>query len=384
MDIAAVIVAAGRGLRAGGPVAKQWQTLAGRPVLAHALAAFASHPAVARTVVVIAAEDCERARALLPAGPLVVAGGATRAASVRAALEVLAAAARPPDAVLVHDGARPLVGAALIARVAAALRDAPAAAPAVAVTDALWQGAGGRVTGTLAREGLFRAQTPQGFRFAPILAAHRTHAGPADDDVAVARAAGLDVAIVEGEEDNLKITGPGDLARAAAILVARGEGAMEVRTGTGFDVHRFGPGDSVTLCGVAIPFAKGLEGHSDADAGLHALADAIYGALAEGDIGHHFPPTDPAWKGAASSRFLAHAGGLARARGFRIANVDVTLLCERPRIAPHAAAMRAAIAAALGIEVGRVGLKATTTEGLGFTGREEGIAAMAAATLVAP
>ncbi|MCL4187274.1 MAG: bifunctional 2-C-methyl-D-erythritol 4-phosphate cytidylyltransferase/2-C-methyl-D-erythritol 2,4-cyclodiphosphate synthase [Rhodobacteraceae bacterium] len=384
MDIAAVIVAAGRGTRAGGPVAKQWQPLAGRAVAAHALAAFAGHPAVGRVVVAVAPQDRELAAGLLPAGTALVEGGATRTETVRAALEALARDPAPPAAVLIHDGARPLVGPALIGRVCTALAEGSAAAPGLAVTDALWRGAGGRVAAAVEREGLWRAQTPQGFRYEAILAAYRAHPGPAADDVEVARAAGLDVAIVEGEEDNLKITRPQDFARAAAILAARGERAMEVRCGTGFDVHRFGPGERVWLCGVAIPFDRGLEGHSDADVGLHALADAIYGALAEGDIGRHFPPTEPVWKGAASARFLAHAGGLARARGFRIANVDVTLLCERPRIAPHAAAMREAVAAALGIAVGQVSVKATTTERLGFTGREEGIAAMAAATLVAP
>lgn len=382
-ETAAIIVAAGRGIRAGGALPKQWQPLAGRPVLARTLAAFRAAPGIGRIVLVLHPEDRARAAPLLGEGILPVDGGASRADSVRAALEALAPA--PPARVLIHDGARPLVSPALIARVSAALEEAPAAAPALPVTDALWRGAGGRVAAVVPREGLWRAQTPQGFRFGPILAAHRAAAGrAAADDVEVARAAGLDVAIVEGEEENLKITLPGDLARAEAILAAREGRAMDIRTGHGVDVHRFGPGDGVWLCGVRIPFERGLEGHSDADVGIHALCDAIYGALAEGDIGRHFPPSDPAWAGASSARFLEHAAARAAARGFRILNADVTLLCERPRIGPHAAAMRAALAGILGIGEDRVSVKATTTERLGFTGREEGIAALATATLVAP
>lgn len=382
-ETAAIIVAAGRGIRAGGALPKQWQPLAGRPVLARTLAAFRAAPGIGRIVLVLHPDDRARAAPLLGEGILPVDGGASRADSVRAALEALAHA--PPARVLIHDGARPLVSPALIARVSAALEEAPAAAPALPVTDALWRGAEGRVAAVVPREGLWRAQTPQGFRFGPILAAHRAAAGrAAADDVEVARAAGLDVAIVEGEEENLKITLPGDLARAEAILAAREGRAMDIRTGHGVDVHRFGPGDGVWLCGVRIPFERGLEGHSDADVGIHALCDAIYGALAEGDIGRHFPPSDPAWAGAPSARFLEHAAARAAARGFRILHADVTLLCERPRIGPHAAAMRAALAGILGIGEDRVSVKATTTERLGFTGREEGIAALATATLVAP
>jgi len=281
--------------------------------------------------------------------------------------------------VLIHDGARPLVSGRVIARVLAALDGAPAAAPALAVTDALWTGVQGRVSGTQDRSGLYRAQTPQGFHFDAILAAHRAHAGSAADDVEVARGAGLDVAIVEGEEDNLKLTFPGDFARAETILKGRG---MDIRLGNGYDVHAFCEGDHVWLCGVKVPHGKGLLGHSDADVGMHALTDAIYGALAEGDIGRHFPPTDPQWKGAASHIFLRHAADLARSRGFQISNCDVTLICERPKIGPHAAAMQAALAEIMGIEVGRVSVKATTSERLGFTGREEGIASIVTATLV--
>lgn len=372
MNIAVVIVAAGRGTRAGGDLPKQWQELAGRPVLAHALAAFAPLPCI----VAIHPDDLARAEAALPNVEL-VAGGETRAASVRAALEALAG--RGVTRVLIHDGARPFASKALIARVLGALDDHPGAAPALAVTDALWTGTAGLVTGTRDRAGLFRAQTPQGFRFDAILAAHRAHPGGAADDVEVARFVGLDVAIVEGEEENLKLTFPGDFARGEAILRGR---AMDVRLGNGYDVHAFTEGDHVWLCGVRVPHGRALLGHSDADVGMHALTDAIYGALAEGDIGRHFPPSDPQWKGAESRTFLRHAADLARVRGYRIANCDVTLVCERPKVGPHAEAMRAALALILGVEVDRVSVKATTSERLGFTGREEGIAALATATLV--
>jgi 2-C-methyl-D-erythritol 4-phosphate cytidylyltransferase / 2-C-methyl-D-erythritol 2,4-cyclodiphosphate synthase len=372
--VAAIIVAAGRGTRAGGDLPKQWQILAGRPVVAHAIDAFRCH--AQRLVLVIHPEDRPRAAAL-GADVLLVEGGETRDQSVRNALEALAGDGITH--VLIHDGARPLVPEAVIARVLAALETHPGAAPALAVTDALWRGAAGLVAGTQDRSGLWRAQTPQGFHFAAILAAHRAYPGQAADDVEVARAAGLDVAIVEGNEANLKLTFPGDFARAEAILKGRD---MDVRLGNGYDVHAFTAGDHVWLCGVAVPHDKALLGHSDADVGMHALTDAIYGALAEGDIGRHFPPSDPQWKGAASHIFLRHAAELMRARGYALGNCDVTLVCERPKIGPHAAAMQAALADIMGVEVGRVSVKATTSERLGFTGREEGIAALATACLV--
>ncbi len=372
MTTAAIILAAGRGTRAGGDLPKQWQALAGRPVVAHALAAFAGMP----RILVIHPDDRARAAAVAE-GVQLVEGGTTRDASVRNALEALAG--QGVSRVLIHDGARPLVSAAVIGRVLAGLDDHPAAAPALVVSDALWTGVQGLVTGTRDRTGLYRAQTPQGFHFDAILDAHRRHGGGAADDVEVARAAGLDVAIVEGEEDNLKLTFPGDFARAEAILKGRG---MDIRLGNGFDVHAFCEGDHVWLCGVKVPHSRGLLGHSDADVGMHALTDAIYGALADGDIGRHFPPSDPQWKGAESHIFLRHAAELARARGFAISNCDVTLICERPKIGPHAEAMRAALAAIMTVEVGRISVKATTSERLGFTGREEGIAAIATATLV--
>ena len=375
MTTAAIIVAAGRGLRAGAGLPKQWRPLAGRPVVAHALAAFAG---MAR-VLVIHPDDRALAESVAD-GALIVEGGATRAASVRAALEALAGSG--VTKVLIHDAARPSASPELIARVVAALDHAQGAAPALPVTDALWTGADGRVTGTRDRNGLFRAQTPQGFAFDAILAAHRAHAGEAADDVEVARAAGIDVVMVTGDEANQKLTFPGDFIRAEQALRMTGA-RMDVRMGNGYDVHAFCAGDGVWLCGIKVPHHKALLGHSDADVGMHALTDAIYGALAEGDIGQHFPPSDPQWKGADSQIFLKHAADLARARGFTITSADVTLVCERPKIGPHAVAMRQALAAIMGVDVTRVSVKATTSERLGFTGREEGIAALATAVLVA-
>jgi 2-C-methyl-D-erythritol 4-phosphate cytidylyltransferase / 2-C-methyl-D-erythritol 2,4-cyclodiphosphate synthase len=372
MDTAVIIVAAGRGSRMGGAAPKQWQILAGEPVLAHTLRAFAGLP----IVLVIHPEDEHRALALAPNVRLIH-GGATRDASVVAGL--LALEGTGVTRVLIHDGARPLVSPDLIQRLIAALDTHVGAAPALAVSDALWRGADGLVVGTVDRTALYRAQTPQAFRFAPIRAAHRAHSGGALDDVEVARAAGLDVAIIEGEETNLKLTYPGDFARAEAALKGR---TMDLRMGNGYDVHAFCEGDHVWLCGVRVPHGRGLLGHSDADVGMHALTDAIYGALAEGDIGRHFPPSDPQWKGAASHIFLSHAVKLATERGYRLGNCDVTLVCERPKIGPHALAMQAELARIMGVEAGRVSVKATTSERLGFTGREEGIAALATATLV--
>ncbi len=377
MTTAAIIVAAGRGMRAGGGTPKQWQPLAGRRVADWTIDAFRMLPGVARIVLVLSPEDRAAWEEFADGDLILAEGGATRDQSVRNGLEAI-------DnmgiiRVLIHDVARPLVDAATIHRVLEALETHPGAAPALAVTDALWTGAGGLVTGTRDRTGLYAAQTPQGFRYDAILAAHRAHKGGAADDVEVARAAGLDVAIVEGHPDNIKITLPGDFARAGRIL----RGKMDIRLGNGYDVHRFGPGDHVTLCGVKLPFDRGLDGHSDADVGMHAVTDAIYGALAQGDIGRHFPPSDPQWKGAASEIFLRHAVELAASMGYRIANADCTLVCEFPKIGPHAAAMQAEMARIMGIEPSRVSVKATTSEQLGFTGRGEGIAALATAALVA-
>ena len=375
MTTAVIIVAAGRGSRAGGALPKQWQALAGQSVLARTVAAFAG---IGRILVVLHPDDMARGLNEFGGAVTLIAGGETRSDSVRNALEALQGAGI--TRVLIHDGARPLVPREVIDRVLAALERAVAAAPALPVSDALWRGAEGRVLGAEPREGLWRAQTPQGFAYDAILAAHRSHPQTAADDVEVALRAGLAVDIVPGAEDNLKITWAEDFARAERILEAR---QMDVRVGNGYDVHAFCDGDHVTLCGVRVAHARGLLGHSDADVGMHALTDAIYGALAEGDIGRHFPPSDPQWKGAASEIFLAHAAQLAATRGYRIANVDVTLVCERPKIGPHAAAMAQELARIVGIAPDRVSVKATTSERLGFTGREEGIASIATATLVA-
>ena len=377
MTTAAVIVAAGRGSRAGGGLPKQWRPLRGRAVAAWTIDAFRTSPHVSRIVIVLHPDDLVLGLGYEGhPGVTIVEGGATRAASVRAGLEALEGEGMAK--VLIHDVARPLVSQALIARVAEALEVAEAAAPAVPVVDALWRGEAGQVADTVDRTDLWRAQTPQGFRFEAILAAHRAHGGDAADDVAVARAAGLAVAIVPGDETNIKITTAEDFARAAALM----EEAVDVRVGNGFDVHAFGPGDHVVLCGIQVPHERGLRGHSDADVGLHALTDALYGALAEGDIGRHFPPTDPGWRDADSAIFLEHAVSRALARGFEITGLDCTLICEQPKIAPHAAAMIVRVADIVGIDPTRVSIKATTTEGLGFPGRGEGIAAMATATLV--
>lgn len=377
MTTAALIVAAGRGTRAGGDLPKQWQIVAGRRVVDWTLSALARHPRIDRLLMVIHPDDA----AFVPAGTDIVHGGATRDASVRAGLQALSG--RGVTRVLIHDVARACVSAAVIDAVLDALDHAPGAAPGLPVTDALWQG-DTEVTGTQDRTGLFRAQTPQGFHFEAILAAHLAHPGGAADDVQVARDAGLRVAITPGSEDNLKITQPGDFARAAAILKGQGMGLSDIRLGNGYDVHRFGPGDHVWLCGVKVPHDRALQGHSDADVGLHAITDAIYGALAMGDIGRHFPPSDPQWKGAASHIFLRHAVALASEMGFTIGNIDCTLVCERPKIGPYAAAMQAELATITGVDASRLSIKATTSERLGFTGREEGIAAIATATLVKP
>ena len=371
-------MAAGQGVRAGGGVPKQWREIAGKTVAAWSVAAFDAHPAIDLILMMVRADSDPslwpaEGQTRLVTGP----GGDTRGETVLNGLHLLAP--EGVERVLIHDVARPGLPREVIDRVLAALDSAPGAAPALPVTDALWRG-DDTVEGTQSRDGLWRAQTPQGFDLKAILAAHETFDGTPADDVEVARAAGLEVAIVRGDEANLKITGPEDFARAERIL--KGD-QMDIRVGNGFDVHRFGPGDHVWLCGVQVPHDRGLQGHSDADVGLHTVTDAIYGALAEGDIGTHFPPSDPQWKGAESHIFLSHAVDLAAGRGFAISNADLTLMCERPKIGPVAAQMRARLADLLRIDVGRVSVKATTTERLGFTGREEGIAAMATVTLVA-
>lgn len=378
----ALIVAAGRGERAQGATAaapKQYWPLAGKPVLRWTIEAFANHPQISGVQVVIRDDDrkhYDAATAGLSLRPPVT-GGPSRQHSVRHGLEALSPS--PPHNVLIHDGARPLVSSALITRVVDALASADAVAPMLSVVDTLRRktGEGFHIE---PRDDLLRAQTPQGFRFGPILTAHRTFLeANATDDFALAERAGLSLGVVPGEEMNLKLTTPEDF-----VLAERLASLPDIRTGTGFDVHRFAAGDHVWLCGVKVPHNFGLEGHSDADCGLHALTDAILGAIGAADIGAHFPPTDERWRGAPSHMFLAHAASLVRDKGGVIAHVDVTLICERPKVATLREAMRARIAEILGLAVERVSVKATTTEGLGFTGRREGLAAQAVATIRLP
>ena len=371
LSVVALIVAAGKGTRAGEEVPKQYRPIGGRSVLAHAAAAFVHHPSVARVHVVVADGETARARAAL--GGLDVSigvGGPTRQGSVRRGLDQLGDA----DLVLVHDAARPLVPAAMISRVLHALQTEVAVCPALPVVDSLRRG-DGCVSGEVPREGLWRAQTPQGFRLDMLRSAHAVAPAGATDDAEIARAAGHRVALVAGDERAMKLTFADDFVRAEAMM------GMLTCTGTGFDVHRFGPGDHLWLCGLRIPHSQGVIGHSDADVGLHALTDAVLGALGDGDIGMHFPPTDARWKGVSSDRFLAHAADLVAAAGGRIMHVDVTIICEAPKVGPHRDAMRMRIAEILRAHHPRVSVKATTTEALGFAGRREGIAAQAAATI---
>ncbi len=381
---AALIVAAGRGSRFGQSIPKQYAMLAGEPVLRHTARAFVDHPRVDVVQVVIHPDDIALYEQATAGSALEqpVSGGATRQASVLNGLTALEHS-RPEHGVI-HDAARPLGPPEIISRALDALSATSGAIAAVPLNDTLKQAASddaARIRRTVPRDGLWRAQTPQAFRFNDILMAHRAAANETlTDDAAVAEHSGLSVALIEGAEDNFKVTTNQDLRRAERIIHAKQ--TSSVRIGAGFDVHRFAPdGDHVMLCGVAIPHGKGLAGHSDADVGLHALVDALLGAIAAGDIGDHFPPSDARWAGAASSVFLEHARDLvAKAKG-AIENVDLTLICERPRIGPHREVMRERIADLLAIPVARVSVKATTTEGLGFTGRGEGIAAQAMASV---
>ncbi len=374
MTTAAIIVAAGRGQRAGGGVPKQWRPLAGRRVADWTIDRFRGQ--VDHIVMVLSKDDTAAWDEFESTDLILAPGGDDRSGSVRNGLNALINL--PVERVLIHDVARPCVSLQTIQHVLAALETHQAAAPGLAVTDALWTGNGAVVTGTQDRAGLFAAQTPQGFHYDAIVTAHATHPRGAADDVEVARAAGLEVAIVPGDADNIKITRPEDFARAERILGMN----MDVRLGNGYDVHRFGEGDHVILCGVKVPHDRRLQGHSDADVGMHAVTDAIYGALAQGDIGQHFPPSDPQWKGAASEIFLRHAVELAEQMGYRISNVDCTLVCEYPKIGPHAPAMRDEMARIMSLHADQVSVKATTSERLGFTGRSEGIASLATACLV--
>ncbi len=375
--VSTLIVAAGRGTRAGTGLPKQYRPLQGAPVLRHTLCALLAHKAVRDIQVVIHPDDqalYERAVSGLSHLRPPVFGGASRSESVLAGLEALAENA--PDIVLIHDAARPFLPPQTIDALLAALRTSPGAFPALGVVDALWQGEAGHAVAPRNREGLYRAQTPQAFDFNTILKAHHNATGPADDDVALAIQQGIKVAIVAGDERNYKLTTLADFARAER------ETKMDIRTGNGFDVHAFTEGNAVVLCGLAIPHSHALLGHSDADVAMHAITDALFGALAEGDIGQWFPPSEAKWKGAASDIFLLKAVERVEARGFTITHIDCTIICEAPKIGPHAAAMRAEIARLTGITLDRVSIKATTSEKLGFTGRGEGIAAMATATLV--
>jgi 2-C-methyl-D-erythritol 4-phosphate cytidylyltransferase/2-C-methyl-D-erythritol 2,4-cyclodiphosphate synthase len=379
---AVVIVAAGRGLRAGGPVPKQYARLGGQPVLRRSALAFRQIPEIQEIVAVIHPADRALAEAALSdiARIRLVDGGATRQASVRAGLTSLKY--DRPDTVLIHDAARPFVDKTTILDLLAALSRADGAIPAAPLSDTLKSGAAGRVTGTVPRDGLWRAQTPQAFRFQAIAEAHDALATEdLTDDAALAERLGLKIVIVPSPSTNFKLTTPEDFQMAEALLAAH---LADIRTGSGFDVHQFGPGDHLWLCGIRVPHSAGLVGHSDADAGLHALTDAILGAIGEGDIGLHFLPSDMRWKGASSDRFLAHAAELVRTKGGQIAHCDVTLICEAPKIGPHREAMRSRIAEILDLAVARVSVKATTTEKLGFTGRKEGLAAQAIATVRLP
>jgi len=384
VDVAAIVVAAGRGERMGEGPPKQYRLLAGEPVLRRTLRALLAHPAIGRVQVVI--DPDHRGLFEAVAGdlglPEPVAGGASRRASVAAGLEALARLPGPPENVLVHDAARPLLSHLLLDRVITALRFTEAVVPVVPVHDSLARVDGGRIAAEVERSGVVRVQTPQGFRFGLLRRAHAEVPGEASDDSRLVRALGVEVATVPGDPANIKLTTPEDFAFAERLLTS---GAIQTfRTGFGFDVHRFDPARRLVLCNLHLPGEPGLSGHSDADVALHALTDAILGLVAAGDIGAHFPPSDPRWKEADSGIFLRRALELLHASGGRLEHVDLTLVCERPKIGPHRERLVRRLAALLGLPEARVSLKATTTEGLGFAGRGEGMAAMAVATASFP
>jgi 2-C-methyl-D-erythritol 4-phosphate cytidylyltransferase/2-C-methyl-D-erythritol 2,4-cyclodiphosphate synthase len=383
---AVVLVAAGRGLRAGAGGPKQYRAIGGVPVIFRAMESFSNHPDITLVQPVVNPDDSAMftaaVKGLRHQPP--TSGGATRQASVLAGLEALAP--HKPDLVLIHDAARPFVSQAMISRAIEAASRHSAAIPAIPVNDTVKLiGSAGQIEATPDRARLRIAQTPQSFRFDVILDAHRraTKDGRSDftDDAAIAEWAGLTVATFEGDVANMKLTTPEDFVREEARLASQ---LGDIRTGTGYDVHAFGEGDHVMICGVRVPHSKGFLAHSDGDVGLHALVDAILGALADGDIGSHFPPSDPKWKGASSDQFLKYAIERLEQRGGRVANLEVTMICERPKIGPLRDAMRARIAEISGVDISRVAVKATTSERLGFTGREEGIAATASATIRLP
>lgn len=375
MKVAAVLVAAGSGSRFGAETPKQFLPLLHKPVIRHAAERLLAHATLLQPVGDAAPID----QALQGLSHLpVIPGGASRQDSVRAGLEALAPHA--PDCVLIHDAARPFIPAGTIEALLVELREVAGAIPAAAVADTLKRVERGVITSTVPRDGLFRAQTPQAFRFATLLAAHRAGITGTTDDAALLEAIGETVAVVPGSDDNIKLTYPEDLARLERVMAAH----CVTRVGTGFDVHAFADNRPLVVCGIVVPHDRGLAGHSDADVGIHALCDAIYGALAEGDIGRHFPPSEATWKDADSARFLRHAAARIAARGGRLINADVTLVCERPKITPHAAAMMQRLADLLGVTPDRISVKATTTEKLGFTGRQEGMAAQAVVSILVP
>ncbi len=374
-NVVAIIVGAGRGVRAGGDVPKQWQALAGRRVADWSVDAFLNHPDINNVVLVHHPDDAAEV-ATLPTSIAKCVGGETRGQSVLAGLEF--SERFNPDQVLIHDIARPCVTNAMISDCLEALRHSSAAALGVKVQDAIWHSSRNKVSHTVDRTRLWRAQTPQAFAFNQILQAHQNQNHDAKDDVEVAREAGIEVTIIDGDDSNLKITTPSDFLKAAQIL----RGNMDIRVGNGFDVHRFEDGDHVILCGIKIPHEKSLKGHSDADVAMHAITDAIYGALAQGDIGQHFPPSDPKWAGADSSIFLRHAANLASEHGYTIQNIDCTIVCEMPKIGPVSLEMRENLSKIINLSTDRISVKATTSEKLGFTGRGEGISSLATATLV--
>jgi 2-C-methyl-D-erythritol 4-phosphate cytidylyltransferase/2-C-methyl-D-erythritol 2,4-cyclodiphosphate synthase len=376
MRVASLLVAAGSGTRFGHPTPKQFLEVAGKPVLRHAAEALAAHSEWLQPV----GDGAQIRRVLAGLAHLPpVAGGAERQDSVLAGLEALLPHA--PDIVLVHDGARPFIPPGTIEALLAALQHAAGAIPAAPVADTLKRVEVGRITATVPRSGLYRAQTPQAFSFPLLLRLHRQAAGgSATDDAGLLEAAGEAVVLVPGSEDNIKVTFADDLTRLERIMSPN----LQPRIGTGFDVHAFAAGRPLILCGVTVPHPLGLAGHSDADVGIHAVCDAIYGALADGDIGRHFPPSQARWKDADSADFLRHAAGRIAHYGGVLANLDLTLICEQPKITPHAPAMIFRLADLLGVAAAKISVKATTTERLGFTGRGEGIAAQAVATVLVP
>ncbi|KEY99388.1 bifunctional 2-C-methyl-D-erythritol 4-phosphate cytidylyltransferase/2-C-methyl-D-erythritol 2,4-cyclodiphosphate synthase [Sphingobium indicum] len=378
-----MLVAAGQGSRAGGDIAKQFRLIGGKPVLAHAVDALSRHPAIDSIILVVGAGQEAEARTAIGDRPVaaIVQGADSRRGSVRAGLEHIASSGGAAR-ILIHDAARPFLPGAVIDRLLSALAQAPGAIPTLPVTDTLVRNEAARAGEIVDRDGLARVQTPQAFHFDAILAAHRAWdiAREATDDAQIMRHAGHDVILVAGDERLEKLTYAEDFARAEVRLGA----TRRIRTGMGYDVHRLAPEEELWLCGVHIPHDRGLAGHSDADVAIHALVDALLGALAEGDIGSHFPPSDPQWRGVASSRFLEYAAERVAKRDGFIEHVDLTLICEAPKIGPHRDAMRGRIAEILGLSLDRVSVKATTTERLGFAGRREGIAAQAVATLSLP